>query len=77
MKQFTLRLDATQQRPVVLLKNLLTALLNTGAYIPIWTGKIWSGISESLIVKAVYILCAINSNNPHPYITAQVAINSK
>ena len=37
MKQFTLRLDATQQRPVVLLKNSLTALLDTGAYIPIWT----------------------------------------
>lgn len=37
MKQFTLRLDATQQRPVVLLKNTLTALLDTGAYIPIWT----------------------------------------
>ena len=37
MRQFTLRLDATQQRPVVLLKNTLTALLDTGAYIPIWT----------------------------------------
>lgn len=37
MKQFTLRLDATQQRPMVLLKNSLTALLDTGAYIPIWT----------------------------------------
>ena len=37
MKQFTLRLDATQQRPVVLLKNTLTALLDTGAYIPVWT----------------------------------------
>ena len=39
MKQFTLRLDATQQRPVVLLKNSLTALLDTGAYIPIWTDE--------------------------------------
>lgn len=39
MRQFTLRLDATQQRPVVLLKNTLTALLDTGAYIPIWTDE--------------------------------------
>lgn len=39
MKQFTLRLDATQQRPVVLLKNTLTALLDTGAYIPVWTDE--------------------------------------
>ena len=39
MKQFTLRLDATQQRPVVLLKNSLTALLDTGAYIPVWTDE--------------------------------------
>ena len=39
MKQFTLPLDATQQRPVVLLKNSLTALLDTGAYIPIWTDE--------------------------------------
>ena len=37
VKQFTLRLDATQQRPVELLKNTLTALLDTGAYIPVWT----------------------------------------
>ena len=39
MKQFTLPLDATQQRPVVLLKNSLTTLLDTGAYIPIWTDE--------------------------------------
>ena len=39
MKQFTMQLDATQQRPVVLLKNTLTALLDTGAYIPIWTDE--------------------------------------
>ena len=37
MKQFTLRLDRKQQRPVVLLKNVLTALVDTGAFIPIWT----------------------------------------
>ena len=37
MKQYTLRLDSTRQRPVVLLKNGLTALLDTGSYIPVWT----------------------------------------
>ena len=47
MKQFTLRLDATQQRPVVLLKNTLTALLDTGAYIPIWTDD------EDILVSAL------------------------
>lgn len=39
MKQFTLRLDATHQRPVVLLKNSLTALLDTEAYILVWTDE--------------------------------------
>ena len=47
MKQFMLRLDATQQRPVVLLKNTLTALLDTGAYIPIWTDD------EDILVSAL------------------------
>ena len=37
MKQFTLKLDKNRQRSVVLLSNGLTALLNTGAYIPVWT----------------------------------------
>ncbi len=37
MKQYTMRLDLNHQRPVVMLKNGLTALLDTGAYIPIWT----------------------------------------
>ncbi len=36
-KQFTLKLDKNRQRPVVLLSNGLTALLDTGAYIPVWT----------------------------------------
>ena len=36
MKQFTLNLDVTQQRPVIDLKNF-TALLDTGAYFPVWT----------------------------------------
>lgn len=37
MKQFTMKLDRKHQRPVVVLKNGLTALLDTGAYIPVWT----------------------------------------
>lgn len=39
MKQFSLKLDVNQQRPVVLLENALTALSDTGAYIPIWTDE--------------------------------------
>lgn len=38
MKQFTLNLDVTQQRPVIDLKNF-TALLDTGAYFPVWTAN--------------------------------------
>lgn len=37
MKQYTLKLDNTRQRPVVILNNGLTALLYTEAYIPVWT----------------------------------------
>lgn len=37
MKQYTMKLDNTRQRPVVILNNGLTALLDTGAYIPVWT----------------------------------------
>ena len=37
MIQFSLSLDRTQQRPVILLNNSLTALLDTGAYFPIWS----------------------------------------
>lgn len=37
MKQYTMRLDLNHQRPVVMMGNGLTALLDTGAYIPIWT----------------------------------------
>lgn len=53
MKQFTLRLDATQQRPVVLLKNSLTALLDTGAYIPVWTDEedILASVMGGKVVK--------------------------
>ena len=39
MKQFTLNLDAKQQRPFVLLSNSLTALLDTGASFPVWVGS--------------------------------------
>ena len=53
MKQFTLRLDVTQQRPVVLLKNSLTALLDTGAYIPIWTDDedILVSVLDGMLIK--------------------------
>ena len=37
MRQFSLPLDDTQRRPTILLNNALTALLDTGAYLPIWT----------------------------------------
>lgn len=37
MKQYILRLDKTRQRSVVILNNGLTALFDTGAYIPVWT----------------------------------------
>lgn len=38
MKQFTLNLDVKQQRPVINLKNF-RALLDTGAYFPVWTDE--------------------------------------
>lgn len=47
MRQFTLRLDKKQQRPVILLKNALTALLDTGAFIPVWTDD------EEILVNAL------------------------
>lgn len=37
MRQYTLNLDKKHVRPVVLLQNGITALLDTGAYIPVWT----------------------------------------
>lgn len=39
MKQFSINLDKKYKRPVVLLANGLTALLDTGAYIPVWTDE--------------------------------------
>lgn len=37
MKEMILNLDISQQRPVVLLSNNLMALLDTGAFVPVWT----------------------------------------
>ena len=53
MKQFTLRLDKKQQRPVVLLKNALTALVDTGAFIPVWTDdeEILVNVLDAELVK--------------------------
>lgn len=45
MKQMTLRLDSLQQRPVVIVGENMTALLDTGAYIPVWTDD------ESILVE--------------------------
>ncbi len=45
MKQMTLTLDNQQQRPVIRLENGLRALLDTGAYIPVWTDD------ESILVE--------------------------
>lgn len=39
MKQYSLNLDKKYKRPVILLGNGLTALLDTGAYIPVWTDE--------------------------------------
>lgn len=39
MKQYSLNLDKQYKRPVVLLNNGLTALLDMGAYIPVWTDE--------------------------------------
>lgn len=55
MRQFTLNLDTTQQRPVVALNNL-TALLDTGAYIPVWTDDeeiLISDLGAKLIKKNI------------------------
>ncbi|NBH13302.1 hypothetical protein D3Z36_03690 [Lachnospiraceae bacterium] len=56
MKQFSLRLDKKQQRPVVLLKGALTALLDTGAFIPVWTdneGILTDVLGGKLVKKGV------------------------
>ena len=56
MKQMTLQLDSRQQRPVVRLKNGLRALLDTGAYIPVWTDDediLVENLGASIITKDV------------------------
>ena len=56
MKQMTLQLDSRQQRPVVRLKNGLRALLDTGAYIPVWTDDediLVENLGAALITKDV------------------------
>ena len=57
MKQMTLQLDSRQQRPVVRLKKGLRALLDTGAYIPVWTDDediLVENLGASLITKDVF-----------------------
>lgn len=39
MQQMTIDLDDKQQRPVAILENGLTALVDTGAYIPVWVDE--------------------------------------
>lgn len=39
MRQIVIDLDDKQQRPVAILDNGLVALIDTGAYIPIWVGN--------------------------------------
>lgn len=39
MRQILLELDKSNPRPVVLLKDDLTALLDTGAFVPVWVAK--------------------------------------
>ena len=56
MKQYTLKLDNTRQRPVVILNNGLTALFDTGAYIPVWTDDediLTSELGAQLVRKGV------------------------
>lgn len=56
MRQMTLDLDKNQQRPVVMLGNGLKALLDTGAYIPVWVGGeriLTEGLGGELVKKHV------------------------
>ena len=45
MKQITLDLDEKQQRPIAILDNGLNALIDTGAYLPVWLDQ------ESILVN--------------------------
>ncbi len=56
MRQMTLDLDKSQQRPVVMLENGLKALLDTGAYIPVWVGGesiLSEGLGAELVKKHI------------------------
>lgn len=56
MKQMTLDLDKSQQRPIVMLGNGLKALLDTGAYVPVWVGGeniLCEGLGGELIRRNV------------------------
>ena len=56
MKQFTLDLDKSQQRPIVMLQKGLKALLDTGAYIPVWVGGervLSEGLGAELVSKNI------------------------
>ena len=56
MKQFTLDLDKSQQRPIVMLQTGLKVLLDTGAYIPVWVGGetvLSEGLSAELVRKNI------------------------
>lgn len=45
MQQMVIDLDDKQQRPVAILENGLTALLDTGAYMPVWVDD------ESILIE--------------------------
>lgn len=45
MQQIVMDLDDKQQRPVAILENGLTALIDTGAYMPVWVDD------ESILIE--------------------------
>ena len=47
MRQITLNLDGSYRRPVAVLQNGLRAMLDTGAFIPVWTDN------EETLVKVM------------------------
>lgn len=62
MKQYALKLDKTRQRPVVILKNGLTALFDTGAYIPVWMDDediLVSDLNAVLVKKICHYLVLV------------------
>ena len=58
MKQITLKLDRTQQRPVVNIGRGLNALLDTGAFFPVWVDD------EDVLCKD---LCAVLIKKDVPF----------